>query len=410
MNKSYCIGHPSKFSGLPCAVVKVSENGLSKALRSAGKLVEDLDYGQIDFEFKRMEDGLWIIFTLPPMRHWAEAAHYIKEGRKVPQKVVELIREDFSKWYSGQHLVNAAAKLSDWFNLSLIGELPLLEVGIGQKTFRWIGGICSQNNSLATFIGSDKNLGKSLLRAVQLPVADGGLVQTKREAENLANQIGYPVVLKTRFGANSEGVISSIQTQNQLITAFKILRRKFGQAPLLLERHLNGQYYRVLVIDGKIQRISKGSPKVITGDGESRISELAKIERLSGKSKQSRSSRIEQVLFNQSYKLSTILPKGVTARISTDTANWVGYTGHVHKTTKEKIETLGKWLSPSVLGIDIIARDFAKPLEEKTDGVLEFNPGPGWSFHDDAEQIGELMIKRLMNQKNSVASDNYSIP
>lgn len=89
-----------------------------------------------------------------------------------------------------------------------------------------------------------------------------------------ADRLGYPVVLKPRNGAMGDGVFANIEDSSVLEKRFDQLVRRSPAPMLVLESHVRGDDYRVLVYGGQYIAAARRVPANISGDGKSTVNEL----------------------------------------------------------------------------------------------------------------------------------------
>lgn len=92
--------------------------------------------------------------------------------------------------------------------------------------------------------------------------------------KELAEHVGYPVVLKPRDGALGKGVFANIRDAAQLEGCFSELVQLIPDSVLVLEEHVIGEDYRVLVYEDRYIAACKRIPANLTGDGVSTAAEL----------------------------------------------------------------------------------------------------------------------------------------
>jgi acetyl-CoA carboxylase biotin carboxylase subunit len=105
-----------------------------------------------------------------------------------------------------------------------------------------------------TFIGpppdairlmGDKAIARQTMRAAGVPVIPGseGVLKTIEEAQSVANEIGYPVLLKAVAGGGGRGM-RVVQDETDLLRSFSMARAEaeaaFGQGDMYMERYLTG--------------------------------------------------------------------------------------------------------------------------------------------------------------------------
>lgn len=94
------------------------------------------------------------------------------------------------------------------------------------------------------------------------------------EVEAIASKIGYPVVLKPRDGSRGRGVYPNITNGEVLRKRYRTLAQELAGAPLVIENHIPGQDYRVLIYEDRYVAACRREPASVTGDGASTVREL----------------------------------------------------------------------------------------------------------------------------------------
>lgn len=123
----------------------------------------------------------------------------------------------------------------------------------------------------------DKQVTRSLLEKACLPTPAGNKFNKRNNFEDLAefaNEIGYPVVLKPLNGAKGIGVFSNLKDRGVLEESYGILFDKMGVEDVVLEKHFEGDDYRVLATKIKVLSATKRLPASVTGDGKLTIDGL----------------------------------------------------------------------------------------------------------------------------------------
>lgn len=124
----------------------------------------------------------------------------------------------------------------------------------------------------------NKHRSNQLLAAAGLPVPRSELIQPKNltvdDLRQRAECIGYPLVIKPLKGAMGRGVFANIKSSDELIQRYRQLTEENPRSPLVLETHIPGEDYRVLVFGEKYIAACRRVPANITGDGASTVQEL----------------------------------------------------------------------------------------------------------------------------------------
>jgi cyanophycin synthetase len=132
--------------------------------------------------------------------------------------------------------------------------------------------MCDNTSAIGVEIADDKMLTKEILRNEGIPVPEGNIVRTIKEALKLADRIGYPVVVKPLVGNHGRGITVNITNPKDLKIAFTNSIKIHDN--VIIERFLEGYDHRILVINNKFTAAARREPTPLIGDGKSTIKEL----------------------------------------------------------------------------------------------------------------------------------------
>lgn len=149
------------------------------------------------------------------------------------------------------------------------------QLGYGCRHQRIQATITSETPALAVDLASHKETTARLLYGAGLPVPPGRVVTTIREALSAARELGYSVVVKPCRGNQGKGVLLDIKNDSELKDAYR-MTRKFDKE-VLVEKHIEGRNYRLLVIGGRMAAAAERFPASVTGDGVHTIRELVEM-------------------------------------------------------------------------------------------------------------------------------------
>ncbi|MBY6928458.1 cyanophycin synthetase [Clostridium botulinum] len=273
-----------------------------------------------------------------------------------------------------------------------IGEDSMFQLGYGIKGKTIEATICNSTSAVSVDIACDKLLSKNILMDQCIPVAEGYKVKNYIDLLFKAEKLGYPVVLKPRFGNQGKGVVVNIKNQKELVNAYSIVNKKFQD--IMIEKYINGKDYRACVVDGKVVAVAQRIPPYIIGNGKSTIYELIKElnrdeRRGDGHEKPLTKVKIDKDLKNninkEGYTLGYILPEEYklelrhNANLSTGGVA-IDCTDLICTETREVCERAAKAIGLNICGIDICCSDISKPLKEN-EGIMEVNAAPGIRMH-----------------------------
>lgn len=301
------------------------------------------------------------------------------------------IREKNLLGPSTQSIVNEAKKRN--IPYIRINDQSHVQLGYGQYQRRIQATMMDSTSALGVEIADDKERSKNILRSMGIPVPIGHSVDDLEEAKKVAERIGYPVVVKPTVGNHGRGITTDIGDEGELGRAYDIARKVYRE--VIIEKHLQGFDYRLLVIDGKLAAAALREPAYVLGDGSSTVSEL--IEEVNrdpsrGFGHEKNLTRInidymtERLLKMKGLTLETVLPRGEKVFIKS-TANLsaggkaIDVTDMVHPMIRSMAERISKIIGLNVMGIDLISPTVSEPLNEDHSGVIEINAAPGFRMH-----------------------------
>jgi cyanophycin synthetase len=289
--------------------------------------------------------------------------------------------------------VLAAAHKRGIPSLRLTEDANLFQLGWGSRQKRLQATITGATSHIAVAIASDKQLTKTLLDQAGVPVPGGATVTTLEQALRSARRLGGPVVVKPLDANQGKGVTVDCATPQDVERAFEFAR-KHGRR-IIVEEHLKGRDYRVLVTGRKIAAASWRRPPHVTGDGVSTIAALVELENRNparGTGHTNILTRIPldevalQVLAKQGYELDSVPPEGANVDLRGNANLSTGGTAEdvtdlLPEETRDICIRAARTIGLDVAGIDIVCEDIALPLREQDGGIIEVNAAPGIRMH-----------------------------
>jgi cyanophycin synthetase len=273
-----------------------------------------------------------------------------------------------------------------------IGERSMFQLGYGKYGKMIEATINSDTSGVAVDIACDKLLTKELLFNQRLPVARGGKVQNSLDLLLKAESIGYPVVLKPRYGNQGKGVFVNIKNEKELLNAYNLLIKNYSD--LMIERYIKGRDFRVCIVDGEVIAVAERIPPYIIGDGKSTVRRLVQLlnkdeRRGKGHEKPLTKVKIDEALMEHirkyGYDINSIIPKNEkltlreNANLSTG-GTAVDYTGTICEENIDICKRAAKAIGLNICGIDLCCMDISIPVE-KDGAIIEINAAPGIRMH-----------------------------
>lgn len=271
-----------------------------------------------------------------------------------------------------------------------IGDESVFQLGYGKNSRTIEATIGANTSALSVDIASDKLITKEILDNQCLPIAKGGKVNNMLEMLKKAENIGYPIVLKPRFGNQGKGVIVNIKDENQAAEAYKSLSRNYDD--ILIEKYIKGKDYRVLVIGGKVVAVSNRIPAYVKGNGKETIRELIEKvnkckDRGNGHEKPLTKINVDEGLISclrsEGYLIDDIIPDGAVVSLRNNANLSMGgiaidCTDKICDENKEICVRAAKAIGLDICGVDLCCTDISEPIDG---GIIEVNAAPGIRMH-----------------------------
>jgi cyanophycin synthetase len=292
-------------------------------------------------------------------------------------------------------------------------EANLFLLGWGVRQKRLQATTTGETSFIAVKIASDKQLTKALLKEAGVPVPEGDVVTTVEAAQRVPRRLAVPVTLKPLDGNQGKGVTVACATPEDVALAFEFARG-FGRR-VIVERHVEGRDYRVLVACGRVAAASCRRPAHVVGDGNLTVRQLVEIENANparGAGHATILTRItldehaNDMLARQGFDVDSVLPVGVTAELRGNANLSTGgtaedVTDQLPESTRLLCVRAAVKIGLDVAGIDIVCKDIAQPLAAQRGAVIEVNAAPGIRMHQypsagEPRDAGDAIVEGLM--------------
>ncbi|HHV63755.1 MAG TPA: cyanophycin synthetase [Peptococcaceae bacterium] len=295
------------------------------------------------------------------------------------------------------------------------GSLYILGYGRYQRKIQ--AAMTDRTSCIGVDIAGDKQLTRQILRASAVPVPQGRVVRSEEEILAAFRELGPGVVVKPCRGNQGKGVSLNLQTESEVLAAFRLA--EIYDSQIIIEEYVEGNNYRFLVIDGKLAAAAQRIPPFVIGDGCSTIKELVEKENrnpLRGEEHENYLTKIAldsvvvMDLYRQGLTLSSVPARGErivlrqSANLSTG-ASAKDVTELVHPANAELATYVASLLKLDIVGIDLILKDVSRPYQEQGGKVIEVNAAPGLRMHlqpsyGQGRDVGFQIVKMLFPQGN----------
>ena len=298
-----------------------------------------------------------------------------------------------------------------------LNDQSFVQLGQGKYQQRIRATMTSRTSALGVDIAGDKKLTTSLLASAGLPVPRGDIVRSADEAVMVARRIGYPVVTKPLDGNHGRGVSLDLRSEEDVRHGFERALAETRSGSVVLESFIQGNDYRVLVVDGHMVAVAQRVPAHVIGDGEHTVRELVEITNRDprrGIGHEKVLTRIklddaaEELVRRQGLKLDEVPPTGTFVKLAA-TANMstggisIDRTAEVDHDNIEIAEEAASVVGLDVAGIDFLTPDICQPVRETGGAIVEVNAAPGFRMHThptegDPQYVAKAVIDMLFPQ------------
>lgn len=301
------------------------------------------------------------------------------------------LRAKFDIGVSSSAIIEEAQKRG--IPVSLINNGELIRLGHSKYQKLLSATLYEGTSSIAVDIACNKQLTKTLLDEASIPVPYGKTCHSVEDALEIANKIGFPVVVKPKSGNKGKHVYVNVKNEKEVKYAFS--QAKSFENEVIVEKYIVGKDYRLLIIDGKFVAAAERIPAQVKGDGVHTIKELIDIENqneLRGEDHEKPLTKIvidenlEKTILRQGLSLTTIpdLNVIVTLRENANLSTGgiaIDCTEYVHPKNKEIAEIAAKTVGLDIAGIDMVIADISIPIEKDNGVIVEVNAAPGIRMH-----------------------------
>ncbi|NHM26578.1 cyanophycin synthetase [Desulfofundulus sp. TPOSR] len=395
------LGHVVEHVALELCKVAGQEVIYGKTRRGDGETVYE-----VIFEYVSAPGGL------AAARAAVELVQALLEKKTVEvAELVERVRLAAEEEYgpSTRAILEAARKRG-------IPVLPLgggfYQLGYGRHARRIAATITDHTPCTAVDLVQDKQLCNQLLAAHGVPVPESGIARTVEEALALAEKLGPPVAIKPVNGHHGQGVSLFVSGEARVRRAFELAG--YYDRRVLVEKQIPGRQYRLLVVGGRLVAASLRLPPRVVGDGRRTVRELVEElnrdpQRGEGHGRPLSKIPLDAValacLARQGFTPRDVPGKGQAVYLR-DNANLstggtaIDVTEQVHPANARLAVRVARLAGLDVAGIDVVAEDIGRPLEEQGGAVIEVNAAPGLRMHTHPveglpREVGAAIVDHL---------------
>lgn len=288
--------------------------------------------------------------------------------------------------------------------------------GYGRKQLRGRSTTFSTDGIKDTEFTMFKDMVGDFLEMCGFPTPKGKNCYEEDEIVDEALKIGFPVVIKPVAGHKGQGVVTGIESEEEVRKAFRNIVKMSEEIEgvnfdgALVQQQIYGTDHRMLSVGGKFAAALERVPAFVDGDGRTTIEELIEIEnnkiiRLdnarSPLAKIKTDQDLKDYLALQDLNLESVPEEDkriYLRRVANISAGGVSInvTDKVHEDNIKLVEDISAFFNVKCLGIDVLAADISKSWREGNFGIIEINAGPGVFMHLAPAYGGSLDIPGMI--------------
>lgn len=298
---------------------------------------------------------------------------------------------------------------------SVLHRSQYMRLGTGRHAHILKGSESTNTRSISRAVSRDKRLTHAILHEAGLPVARQRTARREQDAIAHAKDLGFPLVVKPVDGNMGKAVTIDIRDEDRLITAFH--RAQKISRTVVLESMIEGDEYRLLVVNGRFVAAANRIPAQVKADGKSDVGELVRVEnarperhfiwpgRIPFMKHIEIDSEALELLGDQGLTLESVPPEGQVVflrRESNISRGGEGFdmTDRIHPSIRDVAERAASLIGLDVCGVDFITTDPSRHWRKAGGAICEANSRPGVSWHlhlagDRAHEITDTMLDML---------------
>jgi cyanophycin synthetase len=340
------------------------------------------------------------------------------QGRAFDVKsAIATVRDEVDDSYLGPSTASIVAGATDRHipHIRLNGG-NLVQLGYGAKQHRIWTAETDRTSAIAEGIAGDKDLTKSMLASCGVPVPHGQVVANAEEAWAAAQSIGLPVVVKPTDGNHGRGVTLDLSNEADVRAAFAVAEPEGSE--VIVERYIAGNEHRLLVVGDRVVAAAKGDAAWVTADGQSTVDQLVdaqiNTDPRRGDSEEFPLCRIRCAedttivldLKRQGLAPTDVPPAGKRVLIQRNGNVAIDCTDDIHPEVNHIVSLAARVIGLDIAGVDVVAQDISRPLQEQGGAIVEVNAGPGLMMHlkpaeGTPRPVGRAIVDHLFPEEET---------
>ncbi len=286
----------------------------------------------------------------------------------------------------------------------------LVQLGYGARSRRIWTAETDRTSAIGESISREKDLTKQLLQACGVPVPEGRVVDSPEDAWEAAQDIGLPVVVKPSDANHGRGVSTDLRKREDVEAAYRLADAE--GTDVIVERFIPGNEHRLLIVGGKMVAAAKGELATVTGDGVSTVTQLINSQINTDPRRGEHEDfplnlityeedpTVLLVLERQGLGPDSVPEAGRTVLVQRHGNVAFDVTDEVHPSVAAAASLAARIVGLDIAGVDLVAEDISRPLQEQGGAIVEVNAGPGLLMHlkpatGKPRNVGAAIVEHL---------------
>lgn len=283
-----------------------------------------------------------------------------------------------------------------------------VQLGWGARAERIDSSFTGHTGHIAALLARNKFKASRTLADAGLPLPRGEVVADVEAALRVAEDLGWPVVVKPLDQDQGSGVVAGIADEATLRRAFSAADQ-FSPGQVIVERLISGDDHRLLIVAGRMLAAALRSPAGIIGDGVSSVAQLVDEVNADPRRGTSARSMLKRLAFDADA-LDCLAGQGLTPTSVPAPGQWVplrrranisaggtalDVTPSVHPDNRALAERAARIVGLDIAGIDFLCPDISRSWREVGGAICEVNAQPSFRVHwladPDRDLNGEVI-------------------
>jgi cyanophycin synthetase len=210
----------------------------------------------------------------------------------------------------------------------------------------------------------------------------------------------------------------NLMTEADVKAAYALAARQGDSSAVIVESFITGDEHRLLVVGNKLVAAAKGESLWVDGDGVSTILQLVNTQINTdprrgegedfplGTVRPHESGEIVLELQRQGMTADSVPQAGQKVLIQPNGNVAIDVTDEVHPSVAHAVLLAARVVGLDIAGIDLVAKDITRPLEEQRGAIIEVNASPGLLAHikpgvGKPRAVGAAIVEHLFEQEET---------